>query len=486
MNFGKRVSLFLLPSIVQGVVAFGMVPVATYVLGPEDFGVFALVSTMTALPSAIASLGSGYLLAAHYPAAGVSERRSMISTILLAGLLVLLAFTTVALTLWPWLTQNWKAMAIVPTMGIILSCLAMLLAYPWSIAIDTITLDAKARLYAMVGIGQSVLSALTIIVGLYLLQWGVLSLFAGAVAGASLQFVGAVLALRLYLSFRVDVQWVRQIMRVGMPATTANLIENLQGFFERYLLTAYSGFAQLGLYYHSQQYRNVVSAPVKAIARSVWPITLVESKERHTEFLNTKRAWNVTYVGITVVGVLFATLGKPLIAWWTHDKFSEAYWMAAAWMVFILIQNSGKAQTGILYANDEAPYYMKSYVMSSIAAIIMLFLLVALIGTVGVILAVIAQQVLFRILLQLRARKYAQASFQDHWVVTGSGVILLALSLSTVLGLETIGRGITFLVICMVIGVMARRILVGVVSKSMNWLSAPSDAADRKDLKISL
>jgi O-antigen/teichoic acid export membrane protein len=478
LNFGKKVSLFLIPSIVQGLLGFAMVPITTYVLEPQDFGLFALVSTMTALPSAIASMGSGYLIATHYPVADLPDRRAMISTFLLLGLLILLVFILVVVTVGPTLMMHADATMTLQTSVIALSCLAMLFAYPWGIAIDVITLEGNAHCFAIVGIAQSLSSSMAIVVSLYVLNLGALSLFVGLLAGSICQFAGALATLHPYMDWAIELKWGSQIVSVGIPAATATMLENVQIFFERFLLAAHSGAAQLGLYYHSQQYRSIISLPIKAIARSVWPRTLLEAKHPYRRFADTKKAWDVAYVGITFAGVILATIGKPLIAWWTYDKFGDAYWIAAVWMVFILIQNSGKPQTGVLYAFGDAAYFSRISALSSMLTIGVIVVAATVYGLVGVVFAVILQQVLFRVLIQVRARTLCKAPFQDQWVISGSSLILFLLGTSAYFDLQTRGRLLLFIFVAMMIAVAAGRILNEAMCNGLKWFRVAGHVAN--------
>lgn len=204
---------------------------------------------------------------------------------------------------------------------------------------------------------------------------------------------------------------------------------------------------------------------VKAVARSVWPLTLAESRSGKGDFPKTGEAWGLTYIGITVVGLVFATLGADLLALWTHDKFTDAFWLVALWMAFILVQNSGKAQTGILYACGQAVFYSRMMLIAGGAGIVMLVILVPLVGVSGVVMALFAQQILFRAGVQLRVRKQSQSPFQDTWVITGTVMILLALGLKQYSELET-GASIGLLAImCTLLAIIARRPLADGVSQ---------------------
>jgi O-antigen/teichoic acid export membrane protein len=50
-----------------------MLPLATRVLGPADYGILALASAYTGFGTALASLGGGYVVAARFHADGRSD-----------------------------------------------------------------------------------------------------------------------------------------------------------------------------------------------------------------------------------------------------------------------------------------------------------------------------------------------------------------------------------------------------------------------------
>ena len=71
MAYRKLFSLYLIPSVVNGLINFLMIPVITLILGPKDIGFFALISTISMIGNAIPALGSVYILAANFPALSV-------------------------------------------------------------------------------------------------------------------------------------------------------------------------------------------------------------------------------------------------------------------------------------------------------------------------------------------------------------------------------------------------------------------------------
>ena len=174
-----RVSWFFLATAIQGGISFVMVPVITYVLGPREFGIFALMTGVGGVLSLFGALGAGYLYAEHYNGLSVPNRRELVSTTFWMGAICLVPITGLVLGLWPVLTAYFEALAVIPTLGASLVLVSVIACYPWSLAIEILVLEGRAQLYATIIVSQAIVSALTTVVGLYALEWGIFAIFFG-------------------------------------------------------------------------------------------------------------------------------------------------------------------------------------------------------------------------------------------------------------------------------------------------------------------
>jgi O-antigen/teichoic acid export membrane protein len=472
MKLFERFSYFLVPSIFQGALSVGMLPVTTYILDPEDYGVFALLTSVTTLISMVATSGAAFLLYAHFPTLSRQERQQLISSILIFGLTLSGMLAIVVYNLWPWIAHMWEALAVVPPQAIILSLIAMLLSVPWTIAYLIIILEGNSRPFALVTICSSVASALCVTVALYVFELGVLSLFLAAVASSLALFIGGLTVLKPHLRLVVTKEWVGKLVRLGLFAAPSSLFEMLQNIVERALLTLHVGFFQLGIYTHAQQYRNLTFMPVKAVSNTIWPTTLAESREVSSQFPRTGEVWNFAYVSITIVGTLFATLGKYLVAGLTHGKFTEASTYVALLMIFLLIQYSGKPQSGVLYAYGQGEFLSKMMIVASGTSIVLMFVFIPLIGIFGALLGLFGQQLLLRIGNHIRARRYRHTPFQDQWVLIGAGLIAFAVIISKLLSLEITGSLLLFSALVLWLSYSARQMIVTTVCQISKTLRA--------------
>jgi hypothetical protein len=88
-------------------------------------------------------------------------------------------------------------------------------------------------------------------------------------------------------------------------------------------------------------------------------------------------------------------------------------------MAFLLLQNSGKPQTGILYRSGAGATVARFVVVSTFVGIAGLIVLVPVFGAWGAIASATLQQFVLRGCIQIAARKLRRTPFQDGWAAFG-------------------------------------------------------------------
>ena len=415
MKAFNRFSLFLTPSILQGAVSLLMLPLATRVLGPADYGIFALASAYTGLGTALASLGIGYVLAERLRADGGGTPAEVVSTCSILALAAIVAYAAVLAAVWPFL----PGVEHVPASCLWLAIAAMIAGQLWLIAIDVLVIRGDAKPFAIISVAQTLLSAAALAVALFALDLGTSALFAAHFCGALVALVGSLIALRPYWRPRLDRSVMKELRALGLMSGAGSSFEALQTVVERGALSLAGGIVQLGIYTHSHQYRTLASLPVKALARSIWPVTLREARDRSSRLGHTRLGWDLAYIGLTFSGVLFATLGDRLIAFITNGKFTDAFTLATCWMIYLLLLHTGKPQTGVLYALGGGRKYATIVALSAAAGTAAMLVLIPYFGVWGAVAAAVLQQVTVRLGIQAAARPVRQVPFQDGWAYFG-------------------------------------------------------------------
>src|SRR5581483_1651646 len=86
MSLRKRFRWFLAPSIFQAILSIAVLPIATLVLGPSDYGAFAVVSAIAGVATALATSAAGMILPAHYSTLDEERLGGLVQALLYSAL----------------------------------------------------------------------------------------------------------------------------------------------------------------------------------------------------------------------------------------------------------------------------------------------------------------------------------------------------------------------------------------------------------------
>jgi O-antigen/teichoic acid export membrane protein len=245
------------------------------------------------------------------------------------------------------------------------------------------------------------------------------SLFLGAAAGAGASCVCGLWMLRADLRAKPSRKWIRGLLRIAPSTMPAALLEHLRAVTESATVTRVGGLAEMGLFAHSRIYHGYLMQVSNAFGFALWPRALEDARTPGESFQAIGRAWNVLYLAITIAGIGFAAFGAEIIALLTNGKFVAAAPLVPFWIAYLLLQNSGKPASALLYANGagaRSTRLRSATMLGSIAALIALVPHFGVPAAVGV---AFAEIIAFRLLVQHAARRIRDVPFQDGWVIAG-------------------------------------------------------------------
>ena len=443
MSFETRFRWFLAPSFLQAGISFVSIPIATLWLGPADYGSFALVMAFSSLGCAISCLGSSFVFAKVHSS---THRAALMARVVTQQILISISIATVlAVSLvifWPYFVQFLPDLQAIPKLGVELVAIAMIPTTMWSLAADLMTLDGRAKLFAIIVMVQSVLGASGLVGALLWFHADVSALFISNAIGAAVLGIGAAMAFSRYLTWPEFSGPKTGVLGGAATIAFANIFEMIHPPIERNLLAGNVGLTSLGLHTHAQQYRTVVAVAIKALARAIWPVTLEESQEKNLKFNRTNAHWNMAYFVIGTVGIIFATHGSDVIGLITHGKFAGAGPYATAGIAYLLVQNMGKPFTGILYATGRAPLFAKYSMVAGFLGLVVAVIAIPLLGVWGAILAAFTHQLFLRIAMQILVSSKVNVPFQDHWAITEFLLILFMLLIVCTVDMSLAARSI--------------------------------------------
>ncbi len=447
-------------------------PLATLVLGPADYGAFALASAYVAIVTAFAAAAVNFSLATHLAEASAEDRVALVSTAtgaaivgaVLGGALIIGGFQA--------LSAGIDAVSGVPRSGFMMLVFGAVLAAPWQVATGVLVLDGRAKGFAVGVVMQALCRSAALLASLFVFELGVLSLFIGSLAGSVLALAAALLVLRGDLDWQLNRRWLR-IMLARAPAHGVEYIsETLDTVIRNSLISSTIGFGVLGLFTHGQQYQLYTIRMFKAVTQSLWPVSLAEARDSAGNFARTIRTLRLMQLMMTLFGLFFASLGKEFISVLTHGKFADAFVFAALLMAVALIRTGAWPQFSLLIAHGRSNTHNNIQTASFVAGIALLVVLIFDFGMVGVMVAVFAQWTIAWIGRYIFARRVLAVPFSDHLVLVGTALIGGAVLCKVVLAPGFVGSLGLFVVAAAPALYVMRRDLLQVAQRFLGPLSA--------------
>jgi PST family polysaccharide transporter len=435
-----RVSINLLANLLQGLIGIALIPLATYVLSPADYGVYGMAIVISALVVAACETGSSYVLYGHYSGLDANGRASLQSTLLALALVLGLCAGGVIFSVWPLVASLVPLLSELTRTEVWLLCLTIPLRTVWSIMNPILIVGQRSEWLAGGVVLQSIINLLAVMACLYLFETGRTALFWGQAVGFA-----ACLAVPLVLmgaSVRAPLrwQWLQQVKSVAFGAWFAGLIDNVRLALESALIAKTVSSDALGNYNHARVYQGLMTQGTNAFANVLWPIALKEAQIAGSRFSKIRPIWDLVYVGLACAGVGCVFLGDEMVSLLTHGKFLQA----GAWlpwlMVYVLLQNAGKPATAVLYVAKRGNLYSSIRGFTVLLAMLALLVLVPEFGVGGVLAVAIMEMLVTRVWLSIAARRIGALPFQDHWVVVGCVATVVCWFVEPALRLSFAGR----------------------------------------------
>ena len=445
MRFTQRFALYLLPTVWRLGVSFAVLPLVTYRLGPADYGLYALIISLSNLGSGASALGAAYPLSAHFQKLDIEGQRDLVSTLLWLGLGVAAVFAALVVAGWPLLERLVPDAAGVSGSVKWIAAALIVLATPWSQAVPLVMVTGRAGNYAYVGVMESLGSVAATLIALYIFDLGAEALFIGTLVGAMSNAAASLTSLRNFLGFRFSRYWMSECLHVGWLSALTSLVDRSKTTLESYALARFAGVATLGIYFHSQIYMNVTRyGLVNAISSATWPMALHEARmpEPERTFPNLGRIWPAAQVGLALAALAMATLGGDFIGLLTHGKFNAAHIFAALWIVVIMFENASMPAVALMYAHDHGVANQRVVLLGGVLSLVLMIPLIAWLGAYGAILAQLIGVLVYRALVFVLARRVSPFPFQDRTLLIGAAVVLASLAATMRFGETLIDRAL--------------------------------------------
>jgi O-antigen/teichoic acid export membrane protein len=422
---GRDYFLYLLPSVLQGVVGLMLVPVTTYFLSPADFGVFALMGAVAIPVRAIAATGARWVLGGNYFQASDGERRTMLFNVLASEL----ALRTTLIMLLAVFAEPILHAAIRDYHNVYLTYFYLTLGAAWAGSLWSaisflMTLQGRARSFALYSSLQVVVNAITTVIGLTTLKLGVEALFMGALVSGVTSMVFEVLYIRQYVSAHVSGRWMREIVRTGLRATPGGLADLVAGMAEKVLIQRWAGLSALGLYSHSQQYQSIFKMLTAALNNVLTPASLRTYSGRGGADAQ-ERILTYWYGMLGLAGVGVAMLADNAIGFLTHGKFTASAPLVQIWYLIVFSVSHSSPYANFLMARKHNRALMYTQLVPTVLGIGLVAVCTYRYGIYGAAWALVSTSILIQMARRVVAGRLGYRGVAEWQFVEALGIYLV-------------------------------------------------------------
>lgn len=434
--FHWRFLHLLAPGMLQGGAGILVLPLVTRILTPEDYGIFALVTGVTVAATAIAALGSSFILGNLFDTrAEHADNIRIVSTMmwlvlstgLVLSLVVVLGFLV---------GQKYSPLiSAIPLSGVLFAAIDLIASGLWGVATSVAVLARMTRQHAAFASARALINPLVLLFVLFVLEiHGPSALFAGLGAAGVVSFIGSWLVTRPYLRTRFDHHLALEAVRMGGWLVLANFAEAIERIVERWALAFFVNVRSTGLLTHAQIYPSMLMLGIRPALQTVWPTLRDEAMHAKPSFPKGKYLVHLMGLAFCVVSLVLALVGTEMIDLLTNNRFVDAAPIAAILVSVTGLRIAGRPQHAVVVANGHAGTAALVNGLSALVGAFLALILVPLWGLNGAVAAQAGYALVFLGLLHILSRRIRSTPMLD--AVTLCGFVLTLVTVWGVINLD--------------------------------------------------
>lgn len=443
-TIGRRTLAYASASVFRILVTLATLPLMTKWLDPKDYGLFALAVSVAMVFGILPTVGSSVAMARSFHDASIKARREFLSSMLFLSNIAGFTAAAVYIFFWNALSHHFTEAAADLTL-LSLMCIGIsIVSSGWAtITSEALTLDGRAARFATISIVRDAVGAAVALIALYVYDAGVQALFYGHAAAALADIVSSVAVLRVHLSWRLSLRYIREIL-FDLQLTVMQFIDVGGRAIERIIIARKLGLDVLGIISHSQSYETIVMALVKSVSRSIWPDNLSEARNPASDFPIARAATEIIATICLFGSIVLSTIGYDIIGILTHGKFNAAAYFAAAWVANVAISTTGFASKAAAYTDGRSGLISMSMVVSRFVSVCALVILIGWVEQPAIIVAAFLAAVSVKMIMYFGIAKFRHVPFQDGKVVISVAISYAAILASVLWGEDSEARIMLF------------------------------------------
>jgi O-antigen/teichoic acid export membrane protein len=407
-----------------------LLPLYTNLFTKEEYGIFQSVTNLGALLLAITVLGLDGASSILYFATEDGRVKRLICTIwAVVSLVVSIPVTLVLIFGAEWL--SWVATGTPQYATLFRLGVAVL---PFSLFLLTtnniLRLLFRARAYALLNLGLTVLVVALIVYLVGVARWGLEGALWGALIGNAIVAVPSALVLKgtVSLSLLKSGVWpmTRRMLQLGLPLVPAGIALWITNFSNTYFLLQLVGAGAAGVFRIGAQLASVLSLAIWAFQLAWAPYSLSIAREPDAPRTFSRIATLFT-AGVVGVSVLMSALAPAILAVLTNKDYAQA--SSVIGLLSLAAAASGAyyvVSIGINLA-QRTGLVAWTTIAAALSNVVLNLALIPLWGLVGAGIASLAANLLSTVLVYMMAQRVYNLPYESMrvliiWLVGGACV----------------------------------------------------------------
>lgn len=428
--------VYLLPSVIIGVVGlFVLVPIKTFFISPEEFGIWTIITAFTSPLGPLTNTGTTWILGGNNKTDKANKRELLFNACFLdltlrasLGLIFMILIPEIMSKISDNYTQNWNDFILMSIGAQIFLSLQPTIQYH-------LVLNQRAPSHATLEIAPFLANAILTVAFLTIWNKGITALFLGQLSGGIAASLTGIYMIRNDITPKLSKRNLYECIKHGLPSMPSNFIESLQNTISRSFIEKNLGIAALGIFGHGIQYRSLMTQGAKAFSKSLTP-----------EFLKiepTKKEDNSRHLTLTlwisflcILNGLTIVISKWLIDLLTHGRYAGAENLLIVWSTLPIVFAFGLPAMQYTIASKQAFNFAKLSITLNILFIPLAWLATKhgdiVITTLGFVSLNLSVQIIAR--LKARATGYKPHSLEK------TNTLIVALSIITTILTTTLSN----------------------------------------------
>lgn len=395
-----------LGNVSQQLIGFLLLPVYTSRLLPEEYGLYAMLMTFSALLNVLLGMGFSSTLYRYFFESEGSSRKQVVSTVLFwlmgigGGAILLISLTAGSIS-----QSIFGSDLYAPHLRLISVTLALNLLQ----MIPLVLLRAQKRSlhYVMLVVSLFVLGIALNIIAVVVLEkgvWGIL--MAHAVTGLVFVIAGLVLC-REFISLEISWRLLGKMLRYALPLIPGAIGNYILQRADRWFLQQYASLGVVGLYSLAYQFGSIVVVLVVQPFQLIWFPTAMEMRGKVELKALFKRVLTYFLLIACWIGLGVSLFSREVLYLMAKPAYYESQWYVP-WIALSYVFYGAYliVDTGIFLV-DRTSYVIWILGSSALANILLNFLLIPPWGALGAAVAtLLSYALLFLIAYQVNQRVF--------------------------------------------------------------------------------